>query len=1539
MKKTIKYIFSYLVMAILPMALGAQTQTENHIVTKVYKVKSQTSLTTNDPRQVTSSIQYFDELGRAKQSVLVKGGSGSFGNNNFPYDWNAGTPTNSGFFNLNGSSGENQIVSGTTPFGDTDLLWECIPDGNGSNDGGWNTDYMNVDQTKAYRYTVWVKKTGSRTDGSTYHGPLLVDNLDGTYNSNPYFWSGDLPEIDTWYLMVGYVHPLGYTGGDIGISGVYDLQGNKVIDGFEFKWSSINTGIKSFRSYLFYANQTTTRQYFWSPVVQMIDGNEDSIGEIITTTSVVNNQEIMAKDIVTHVEYDEFGRQAKQYLPYASTNTDGRFEAFAQEDTQNYYLNNYAVDFPGITDPAQINAFSEQIFENNALQRPAEQTAPGLAWKQTDSLVANQEYSTGHTIKFNYEFNAANEVRYFPVTTTISNETYIPTLGTASYYNPNELTKIITKDENWTVSDGLNKTTEEFKDKNGQVVLKRTYASTGSAFAEAHDTYYIYDDFGNLTYVFPPKVDTSDGISTNELNELSYQYVYDYRNRLVEKKIPDKGWEYIIYDPLDRPVLTQDALQRQSNKWLFTKYDALGRVAYTGQYTSSDSRTTLQNTVGGQSAMNLYEDTFTLTANILGGEEVYYTYRSFPNTTNVEVFTINYYDTYLDVPTGLTVPTLVYDQEVTAQTQGLTTVSKVRVLDPSAATGQADWITTVTYFDQKARPIYVYSKNEYLETTDIVESKLDFTGKVSETTTTHQKVGIAKDIVTIDRFEYDHMDRLIGQTQKVNDLITERIVRNNYDDLGQLKSKLTGNGTPKGYTSVSGGISITDDIITKIGFGDSWYEGLATTGTIQADGYVEFTAETKGKFVVAGLATTNPDSFFFNREYAIYLHSTQVYIYESGSNKGSKTTYENGDIFRVERIGDRVYYKKNGEVIYTSEVPSFGTLLADVSMFHIGAKIKNLHIVDNSKGLQNVDYTYNVRGWLKKINQDTQNDNDLFDFSLKYNDPISGTALFNGNISQTSWSTASANTTSNPVSNLYTYSYDALNRITSAIDNTGNYNLSLVDYDKNGNILTLQRRGHINSSTTLFDMMDNLSYTYDSGNKLIQVDDAASKTEGFKDVAGTDYTYDVNGNMISDNNKGISNITYNHLNLPKRITFNISQGSSGQRTIEYVYDATGIKLKKYVNDFINGNGALTETSYAGNYTYEKIINNVISSQDNLQFFNHSEGYTKYENEDFDYVYQYKDHLGNVRLSYSDSNDNGSISLTNDRSFANEIIEESNYYPFGLKHKGYNNVTSSNGNALGQKNKMFQGQMLDDELDLNWYGFKYRNYDPSLARFHNIDPLAEDYSYQSPYNFAENRVIDGNELEGLEWVDAKGNKVYDPNKKNSDGTRGGYTEHATANHKRFGAAARRTKTGREQFSKLVNSTAPITTEIIPQEAPFEGRIGFLTGRTYQELLTDEDTGEVTLEKAHIRIFEGTIKKLKEAIDKYISDGKGDLLTEGNQVYGQLSMEAIIGAVIGHEIEHITPSNVNESGDKELEPNKVERKIADEELAKKNENEKK
>ncbi len=998
-----------------------------------------------------------------------------------------------------------------------------------------------------------------------------------------------------------------------------------------------------------------------------------------------------SEDIVTHIAYDDFGRQDKDYLPYAVSGNSGLYISSALSGTNSFYNTS---KYENTTNP-----YSEKGLEDSPLSRVLEQGAPGTDWAISGS----------HTIKFGYESNSTSEVKIYGVSLSFANNTYTPTLtGGTSDYTAGKLYKTITKDENWT--SGLDHTTEEFKDLHGRVILKRTYNNSTK-----HDTYYVYDDYGNLSYVLPPLANADDNIPTaTELDNLCYQYKYDDRNRLVEKKIPGKGWEYIVYDNLDRPVLTQDANQRvpSTNEWLFTKYDALGRVIYTGTFDSNNSRTTLQNTFNGKTAVQNYETKVTSGTGYAGS---YYTNSDYPST-GIDILTINYYDNYtFNKVSGNSESS--YTITPATNVKGLATGNKVKVLTTS------DWITTVTYYDDKSRPIYVYSFNDYLNTTDKVKSKLDFAGQIIETTSTHARTGYST-ITTIDKFEYDHTGRLIEQTEKLDNQISRRLVKNNYDELGQLESKFVDNGTQDGFKDLVG-ISTSNDEITKTASNGWSNGGFATKGSFAGDGYLEYTIPQTYKSMMIGLSTDNSSASYTTIDYAIYHTSASIYIYESGSSKGSKTTYQIGDVFRVERIGSTINYLKNGVVFYTSLTASSGSLLGDATIYHSQAKIEDLKIVDNSKGIQTVDYTYNIRGWLKEINDVSSLGTDLFGFKLNYNTvDHTGTKLYNGNIAETEWKTKNDNAL-----RWYRYGYDALNRITSATDNINRYSLSNLTYDKNGNILTLNRGGHkvaqpVSTNSAHFATnMDILSYVYESNsNKLKSVNDTGYESYGFKEIANNtiEYDYDTNGNMIEDDNKGIADIDYNHLNLPTKVTF-----TGSNKYIDYIYDATGIKLKKKVTD-----GSATETFYAGNYVYEG---------SSLKFFNHPEGYIDASGSGYEYVYQYKDHLGNVRLSYQDSDSDGIAE-------SSEILEENNYYPFGLKHKGYNDVIS------GRDHKWeYLGQEFQDELGLNWTSYKWRNADPALGRFFGSDPIAEDYYYQTNYQFASNNPIWKVELEGLEGV--------------------------------------------------------------------------------------------------------------------------------------------------------------------------------------------
>ena len=379
--------------------------------------------------------------------------------------------------------------------------------------------------------------------------------------------------------------------------------------------------------------------------------------------------------------------------------------------------------------------------------------------------------------------------------------------------------------------------------------------------------------------------------------------------------------------------------------------------------------------------------------------------------------------------------------------------------------------------------------------------------------------------------------------------------------------------------------------------------------------------------------------------------------------------------------------------------------LADYAYDNLGRlQSKSLHGSATNK----LTYAYNVRGWLTGIS------GSKFTQNLYYNTGT-GTAKYNGSISSMTWKAGNESTIRG-----YKFTYDGLSRLMNATygetaginTNTNRFSENVTAYDKNGNIKTLQRYGQTAASG--YGLIDNLTFTL-GGNLLNRVDDAAAASAyggGFEFKDGVkqanEYTYDSNGNLTKDLNKGISNISYNCLNLPSAVTF--SDGS----TIVYTYAGDGAKLKT-VHKI---GGTTTTTDYCGNVVYENGVQKLLLTE---------EGYVTLS--DGKYHYYLKDHQGNNRVVINQSG----------------TVEEANhYYPFG-------GVFASTGNTQPYK---YNGKELDAKKGLNWYDYGVRMYDAALGRFATVDPSAENYFNTSLYAYCGNNPISRIDPTGADWYEDK-----------------------------------------------------------------------------------------------------------------------------------------------------------------------------------------
>ena len=425
--------------------------------------------------------------------------------------------------------------------------------------------------------------------------------------------------------------------------------------------------------------------------------------------------------------------------------------------------------------------------------------------------------------------------------------------------------------------------------------------------------------------------------------------------------------------------------------------------------------------------------------------------------------------------------------------------------------------------------------------------------------------------------------------------------------------------------------------------------------------------------LLGGYDVTNT-VYTFTGQPATVTHS------HTASGKSTRTevyTYSYDHADRVSKVEHTLGGTKITLADYTYD--SFGRL-----------STKSLH----GSAANKLTYAYNLRSWLTGITSTR------FTQNLYYNTGV-GTACYNGNISSMTWKSGNESTVRG-----YKFTYDGLDRMLNATygetagisTNANRFSENVTGYDKNGNIKGLQRYGQLSSAA--YGMIDNLTLTL-NGNQLNRVDDAvaASTYNGgfeFKNGANAadEYSYDANGNLTKDLNKGISGITYNFLNLPNAVTF--SDGS----TITYTYGADGTKLRT-----VHKIGSTTTTTdYCGNVIYENGVQKLLLTE---------EGYITLS--DSKYHYYLKDHQGNNRVVISQSG---------------TVEETSHYYPFG-------GVFASAGNVQPYK---YNGKELDTKKGLNWYDYGARHYDTALGRFTTNDRFAEKYYSMSPYQYGANSPV-------------------------------------------------------------------------------------------------------------------------------------------------------------------------------------------------------
>ncbi|MEO9484968.1 MAG: DUF6443 domain-containing protein [Ekhidna sp.] len=1065
--------------------------------------------------------------------------------------------------------------------------------------------------------------------------------------------------------------------------------------------------------------------------VQIFDG----LGRPIQQISL--NASPLAQDIVVPMEYDDLGRQTKNYLPYSDTDLSVIYKTDALVDQPTFYLGNKGSN----------KAYSETRFETSPLNRPLEQGAPGDSWQIGQ-----------HTVKFEYAIADSAEVinwNFLSFDTLLSNPKEVYDLG--------ELYKNTTFDED-------SSQTVAYTNKQGQTILKKSQLDTTWA-----ETYYIYDIYGQLVVVLPPEGSKSlkdDFFHVSKtptdrqafLDLWAFQYAYDGRGRMTEKKVPGAERMFMVYDQWDRLVLTQDGNQRDNSQWLFTKYDELSRPIITGLMSGGNEAT--ERTAVAASSVRF--DTLNTT---LVNE---YSNQSYPTTGIDEYLTVTYYDNYDWDTTGLSFsnPTgLLLNAIVKGQVTG--TLTKV-VNDNGSLPG--GWIKSASYYDDKYRVIQVQSTN-HLGGKDVVTNHFDFIGQVMKSISLHDN---GDTTFTITRsFNYDHAGRLLNTWHLLNNYDSVKIVENHYNELSELKDKDLHGGTGGVFAqsldyayNIRGwlesindpALSSTNDTNTDL-FGMNLYYDTAVAALASQQLFNgNISAMEWSDFASMG---TNTRAYAYTYDDLNRIKNADHFDGGVTSNFDvSAITYEmNGNIKSLVRNGatgadmDNLTYDYEGNQLReVSDVGSDTTGFydgftanldsADYSYDANGNMVKDRNkgidtiyynhlnlpttvILSNSEGSQDsIKYLYDAAGIkLQQIVYDSGVLVKMTDYVGEFiyeNDTLELIQHVEGRII--------------PVRNIAGDAIESYDYQYHLKDHLGNVRLTFSSTPEE--YVTVQNMESLNDAMTESESPTNfvnIPFRQDvNANTSIGGDEVATLNAGSAGVMSLirvkkndEMSFSVYANYLNDPS------TSDLLSLAGGAIFNAYNNGANSSGLEGLTSATNLEIGSAVTAMTSGAGAKSSSGDAPkaylNYIYfDKYMS--FNRAGFAQISNAAKGLSAHElitldvgtmeAEGYILVYLSNENNAAIQVNFDD--------LTINHTIVNDVVSTQDYYPFGLTF----NATSRT--ASTPQKFLYNNKELQEGTD--WLDYGARMYQPEVGRFFNQDRYAEKYMNFNPYQYTLNNPI-------------------------------------------------------------------------------------------------------------------------------------------------------------------------------------------------------